>query len=207
MLTSGQWEIAMPSKTTSALSVVLISLILILAACQPEIKRSRKVEDAASPLLGGLIQETDLSGEWRWIAEDTAQQAEEPTPQNQGMIESATRILTGDWGVQQYYITIAHNVERYPQDPPHPQVDSFQSTRGLTNTATLSPNLVPRGEAMSAKCWKASRTTVCDIVTSYSHLLSYVVVLAPAEMSDAALVELLNLVLNQADQRIKAMVP
>ncbi len=197
----------MQSKMATSLGVALISLILVLAACQTEIKRTRNIEDATSSLLGGLIQETDLSGEWRWIAEDTAQQAKEPTPQSQEMVESAIRILTGDWRVQRYYITIAHALKRYAQDPPQPEVDSFQSAMGLTNTTTLSLNLFPRGEATSAKCWKASGTTVCDINTSYPHLLSSVVVYAPAEISDAALMELLNQVLIQSDQRIKVMIP
>jgi hypothetical protein len=208
MLTSGQWEIAMPSKMAPALSVALISLILVSAACQPPIKRTREVENDSSSLLGGLIQETDLSGEWRWIRESTFQHAKAPTPQNQQMLESAMRILSGDFGVENYYFTIVHGLERYPQNPPNPQVAEFQSALGLTNTKTLSLNLAPRGEPSAAKCWGSSNPdgeTVCNIVTSYPYLLSNVVVYAPAAINDDSLREVLNQVLNQSDQRIKAI--
>ena len=200
----------MKSRTIVSLSIALISLTLILAACQAQIERSREVEDAASPLLGGLIQETDLSGEWRWIRESTFQQAETPAAQNQQMLESAMRILRGDFGVEQYYFTIVHGLERYQQNPPNPRVAEFQSALGLTNTMTLSLNLDPQGEPLMAKCWRSSDPegeTVCNIVTSYPHLLSNIVVYAPATMNADALREILNQVLNRADQRIKTIAP
>jgi hypothetical protein len=192
----------MQSKTTTSLSIALISLALLLAACQPGIKKSREVEEAASPLLRELIQETDLSGEWHRLAQSTTHYAIDPTRQNQQMIDFALRVLAGEWEVQRYNVMIMHSLKYYSQSPPRPQVDSFQSTMGLTNTATISPNLILRGESMSAKCWKDSGRTVCNIVTSYPHLLSDVTVYAPAEMSDVALMELLNQILNQSDQRI-----
>ena len=202
-----RWEIAMQSKTATSLSIALISLILVLAACQPEIKKppqkSPEVEEAYSPLIRELIQKTDLSGEWHWLAESTTPYAIDPTRQNQQMIDFAMRVLAGEWKEQRYNIMIVHSLKYYSQSPPRPQVDSFQSSMGLTNTATLSPNLILRGEAMSAKCWKNSSKITCDIVTAYPHLLSDVTVYAPAEMSEAALMELLNQILDQSDQRIK----
>jgi hypothetical protein len=155
-------------------------------------------------LLEGLIQEIDLSREWHWIRESIFQHAETPTPQNQQMFESAMRVLSGDFGTERYYVTIAHGLERYQQNPPQPQIAEFQSALGLTNTTTLSLNLVPLGAPTSAKCWKSSET-VCDIVTSYSHLLSRVVVYAPSQLNDATLMEILNQVLSTVDSRIKVI--
>lgn len=200
----------MPSKTASSLSFALFSLILILTACQPEITRSREVENVASPLLGGLIQETDLAGEWRWIRESTLQHAETPTPQNQQMLESAMRILRGDFGVEQHYFTIVHGLERYQQNPPHPQVAEFEIAMGFTNTLTLPLNLASQGESLEAKCWRSSNPegeTVCNVVTAYPHLLSTIVVYAPATMDADTLRTVIDQVLNQADRRIETIAP
>lgn len=200
----------MKSQRVISLGMTVISLLLVLAACQSPIARSREVEDDSSSLLGGLLQETDLSEKWHWIHESTFQQAETPTAQNEQMIESARRILRGDFGAEQYYFTIVHGLERYPQNPPNPQVAEFQSPVGFTNTVTLSLNLASRGESLEAKCWRSSDPdgeTVCNVITAHPHLLSNVVVYAPATISDDSLREVLNQVLNQSDQRIKTVVP
>jgi hypothetical protein len=71
----------------------------------------------------------------------------------------------------------------------------------------VSLSLVPLGESIAAKCWKSPGTTVCNVVTTYPHLLSNVVIYAPAEMNDGTLRQILDQVLRQSDQRIKAIVP
>jgi hypothetical protein len=197
-------------KTVSSLNMNLILLALVLTACQPEITRTREVADAASPLLGGLIQETDLTGEWRWIRESTLQQTETPAPQNQQLLESAMRILRGDFGVEQHYFTIVHGLERYQQNPPHPQTAEFEIAMGFTSTLTLPLNLASQGKSLAAKCWRSSDPegeTVCNVVTAYPHLLSNIVVYAPATMDEDTLRVVLDQVLNQTDRRIKTILP
>jgi hypothetical protein len=203
-------------------TIALLFVAFLLSACQQPLpfKATQKVSDSNSPLLGALMNRSDMPGNWVWYRDDLYQAHEAFTSPSYKLIDAAAHGVTGDYGAQRYYIQTTHRLERYePASPPLETLkqwidDSFAEEEKSSTYAkhAFSPSLVSVGTGLVSKCVSpdpsrnppTTGVEICLVAARYNHIVSKIIFYAaPGSLNDNSATEILNQILTTTDGRIK----
>ncbi len=171
---------------------------ILLSGCTPKIEEVRDIRQPNSAILGKLLQRSDLNSGWVWLIDSRSQNQETPKSENHGMVEKALQSLSGFYR-EDHYITIHHSLERYSV------ISNMYLSDIANNTGPNTFNLEFEkfGENQISRCIIESKTEVCDIENVYGDLLSRVTIISSDKLDNVTIVQLVNLVLEKIDSRMR----
>lgn len=181
-----------------------LSLIFALAACQPRsVKTTSEIDDPTSPTLALLFTEADFTGAWEWTEVGTHQKTEKPALHNQYLLETATRVLWGNYGPEKYQVILGSSVQVYSDTVrlTDLEIEKVGGERLILENAPVIEyeHAIRCGQHFGTQDFGV---VFCRVIIAHAEQAFFVTLYAPTKMEKQVLAEILNEAVGVMLQRI-----